>query len=188
MAKQINVSVGGVVKKVKEVPLGIGGVVKKAKSGKCGVGGVVKTFYDSALVLYDNGVTDYTWSNANNNGTYLSVDGHQTKIGSAIDLSPYTKCYVTFQDCGYVGGQDSDNAAWPYGIVYIYVAGITNSDKHHEGWTRKANAMFTLSIDISDIAGKMTNVQPRLDFSLFKSNWIENSDFNYVNIYKIWFE
>ena len=73
MAKQINVSVGGVVKKVKEVPLGIGGVVKKAKSGKCGVGGVVKTFFESNLVLYDNGETDYTWEGATNSSGYLQI-------------------------------------------------------------------------------------------------------------------
>lgn len=50
MAKQINVSVGGVVKKVKKVPLGIGGVVKEAKKGVCGVGGVVKTFFESNII------------------------------------------------------------------------------------------------------------------------------------------
>lgn len=51
MAKQINVGVGGVVKKVKEVPIGIGGVVKKAKKGVCGIGGVVKEFFTSGLNL-----------------------------------------------------------------------------------------------------------------------------------------
>ena len=50
MAKQIDVSVGGVVKKVKKVPLGIGGVVKEAKKGVCGVGGVVKTFFESNII------------------------------------------------------------------------------------------------------------------------------------------
>ena len=55
MAKQINVSVGGVVKKVKEVPLGVGGVVKKAKKGVCGVGGVVKTFFQNQMVIFSDG-------------------------------------------------------------------------------------------------------------------------------------
>lgn len=45
MAKQINVCVGGVVKKVTKVPACIGGVVKEMKKGVCGVGGAVREFF-----------------------------------------------------------------------------------------------------------------------------------------------
>lgn len=55
MAKQINVSIGGTVKKVSQPYTWVGGVLKKVKKGVCGVGGVVKTFFESELILYDNG-------------------------------------------------------------------------------------------------------------------------------------
>ena len=45
MAKQINTSIGGIVKKVSKVRASVGGVVKTVKKGVCGVGGVVKTFF-----------------------------------------------------------------------------------------------------------------------------------------------
>lgn len=55
MAKQINVGVGGAVKKVSKVPICIGGVVKQAKKGVAGVGGAVKEFFSSGYDLYSYG-------------------------------------------------------------------------------------------------------------------------------------
>lgn len=119
MAKQINVGVGGVVKKVKEVPLGIGGVVKKAKSGKCGIGGVVKTFFESELVLYDTGTQYYTINNTSSatitfNSSSISIAKPSNYANSGVytltfafatgnlDLSQYTKCYVQASINGYL--------------------------------------------------------------------------------------
>lgn len=79
MAKQINVGVGGVVKKVKEVPFSIGGVIKKAKKGVCGVGGVVKTFFGTAYTTdygYNTGASD----NVTVYDSFVGVDGETIRI------------------------------------------------------------------------------------------------------------
>lgn len=65
MAKQINVGVGGVVKKVSKVPISIGGVVKQVKKGVCGVGGVVKEFF-SGIITFSS--TNGYYSNSFKNG------------------------------------------------------------------------------------------------------------------------
>lgn len=54
MAKQINVGIGGAVKKVSKLYAGVGGVVKQIKKGVAGVGGVVKTFYESSTITSAN--------------------------------------------------------------------------------------------------------------------------------------
>ena len=80
MAKQINVSVGGVVKKVKKVPLGIGGVVKEAKKGVCGVGGVVREFFASSIIT---SVTKTSTTTVNVNDTYDNAKALSVKTGGS---------------------------------------------------------------------------------------------------------
>lgn len=98
MAKQINVGIGGVVKKIKEVPLGIGGVIKKAKKGVCSVGGVVKEFFASELVLYDgtnftNGAVQADQYKLNYEGGtgFLSGKKLVVKFKTAIQKSSYMR-------------------------------------------------------------------------------------------------
>ena len=106
MAKQINVSVGGVVKKVKEVPMGIGGVVKKAKKGVCGVGGVVREFYNSELVIYDHGTNPYGLKNlAQSSSTsahsniYLSTESiHWNECSGIKDYNDFRYTHVIGTD------------------------------------------------------------------------------------------
>lgn len=115
MAKQINVGIGGVVKKVSKVPAAIGGVVKEMKKGVCGVGGVIKTFFESNFLLYNNG----EWGNGygivagNTVGTYFTITDKGTYItqtwkssGSSsaylmsskyIDLTKYSKLHIKFR-------------------------------------------------------------------------------------------
>ena len=87
MAKQINVSVGGVVKKVKEVPLGVGGVVKKAKSGVAGVAGVVREYFSQGLIIYDNGDNPFKLAA---NGKYSSVESNYLQVK---DQTSYVNLY-----------------------------------------------------------------------------------------------
>ena len=103
MAKQINVGVGGVVKKVKEVPIGIGGVVKKAKKGVCGIGGVVKEFFTSNPLTYawkwesssyvrDKGdyIAFYSGTETSGRGTGVlisGINGHVITVKIGADTS-----------------------------------------------------------------------------------------------------
>lgn len=146
MAKQINIGVGGVVKKVKEVPIGIGGVVKKAKKGVCGIGGVVKEFFNSSYELYDNGVangttfsyfTNYSSFYAEDAGSYFNcrttssvgTNGNSTrqfviKTKSMIDVTSYNTLNVTFTHIA-GSGAGSVKAATATGM-YI---GLDNGDE-----------------------------------------------------------
>ena len=135
MAKQINVSVGGVVKKVKEVPLGIGGVVKKAKSGKCGVGGVVKTFYEGELTVFDS--TNGGWQNGFSfgNGTakvttstllYMPYDTYANgyvdiNVPSGFSAGNYSTLYVDmyFNTVSYCNKDDNTDYAWYSALAYF---------------------------------------------------------------------
>ena len=198
MAKQINVSVGGVVKKVKEVPLGIGGVVKKAKSGKCGVGGVVKTFFESNLVLYDNGETDYTWEGATNSSGYLQIgttfnpgsSGYGCYISTQIDISNYSKLRVTLVD-------PSDSVStYKNGIMYLFDVDTKQGTFGiaEKGWTRSPDSTITLTMPISDSdldSGEYERptFQFGLAFRKFDSEWLDGRSFvNQPKIQKIWFE
>lgn len=75
MAKQINVGVGGVVKKVSKVPISIGGVVKQVKKWVCGVGGVVKEFFTSSII---SSVTKNNVIISTNDGTKISFTNNDT--------------------------------------------------------------------------------------------------------------
>lgn len=91
MAKQINIGVGGVVKKVKKVPASIGGVVKEMKKGVCGIDGVVKEFFRSEFTIYDNGYNPFnvhilpSWYNA----ATIESD-HLEQTSGSYDKSGYS--------------------------------------------------------------------------------------------------
>lgn len=87
MAKQINVCVGGVVKKVSKVSACIGGVVKEMKKGVCGVGGVVKEFYASGFTIFDYGENPYNIRTVN---TY--ADKFASVKSDRLSVSTFT-CY-----------------------------------------------------------------------------------------------
>lgn len=87
MAKQINVCVGGVVKKVSKVPACIGGVVKEMKKGVCGVGGVVKEFYAAGFTIFDYGENPYNIRTVNEH-----ADNFASVNSDCLSISSY-KCY-----------------------------------------------------------------------------------------------
>ena len=90
MAKQINIGVGGVMKKVKKVPASIGGVVKEMKKGVCGVGGVVKEFFNSEFVIYDHGYDPFNVSIRLSWYTNASIESdHLKQTSGTHDVSGY---------------------------------------------------------------------------------------------------
>lgn len=103
MAKQINIGVGGVVKKVSKVPASIGGVVKQMKKGVCGIGGVVKTFF-TGNVIYEDGGEGYDLE------TYLSVT---TGLGCLVSKE---SDYLSFSVVGY--SNSSGTMSYSYAGVY----------------------------------------------------------------------
>lgn len=108
MAKEIDVCIGGVIKKVKKVPICIGGVIKEAKKGFGGVGGYVKEFFTSNPLTYstspsgagyinDSGYFQ-CYSGTAESGTgpqliIMGVAGHKIKISTQTSAS-YTRVYV----------------------------------------------------------------------------------------------
>ena len=191
MAKQINVSVGGVVKKVKEVPLGIGGVVKKAKSGKCGVGGVVKEFFTSELVLYDAGTSDYgvVGSSCTLGDSYMtlnSVDAY-FYFKTPIDMSGYTKVNVTFVD---------NQMAYPNGIWYLHDRNFSTTYStgkcfDEEGWTREPGAEKTVSCNYtsmknSDNVVNLSSVILMMGARAWNSSWSTGYSLSGLKIKKVW--
>lgn len=122
MAKQINIGVGGVVKKVSKVPASIGGVVKEMKKGVCGVGGVVKEFWtalDTDLTILEAHQAGY-WTRAATFGNWTydkdpEEDGGDSYFCQFIDMmnsnmSQYGTGYVG--DGGSYGGMDNHFLAY----------------------------------------------------------------------------
>lgn len=106
MAKQINVSIGG-VKKSTKVYACIGNVIKQIKKGFAGIDAVVKEFYTSINpVIYDYG-TYYNGAsfvaNSSNliqtiGSDYIQITYNETQggycyitLGTTLDLSDFTK-------------------------------------------------------------------------------------------------
>lgn len=108
MAKEIDASVGGAIKKMKKVYAGVGGAVKEMKKGYCGVGGAVKTFYETNVITsisYPD--SPYTWGTGNGY-TYISW-------GSNWPEQRETQVYMygdfagkTYSITGYSSGQSAD--------------------------------------------------------------------------------
>lgn len=122
MAKQINIGVGGVVKKVSKVPASIGGVVKEMKKGVCGVGGVVKEFWtalDTDLTILGAHQAGY-WTRAATFGNWTydkdpEEDGGDSYFCQFIDMmnsnmSQYGTGYVG--DGGSYGGMNNHFLAY----------------------------------------------------------------------------
>lgn len=80
----IYTGVEGVVRTVSKVPITVGGVVKEAKKGVCGVDGVVRQFYESSLVIFDNGVNPY------NIHTSTGTDSSLARVGDSLKTVPGT--------------------------------------------------------------------------------------------------
>ena len=86
MAKQINVGIDGVIKKVSKVTCGVDGVVKTVKKGTCGIDGVVKEFFASELVLYNNGVQNGATFISNKELKYTGTAGFLANKSIIIKL------------------------------------------------------------------------------------------------------
>ena len=127
MAKQIDVSVGGVVKKVKKVPLGIGGVVKEAKKGVGGVGGVVKTFFESNIITSTN-ANDKCYRYTYNDYLYIgSNESSDEKI-----IRAYWYIYGDFSGKSYsftISSEDGEDASVSVEIYYGSTKTLTFRNK-----------------------------------------------------------
>lgn len=86
MAKQINIGVGGVVKKMSKVPVAIGGVVKEVKKGVCGIGGVVKEFFTSNPLTYSFTNHSGGWSKSITTEGYLKIKSGTETSGTGTRL------------------------------------------------------------------------------------------------------
>lgn len=170
MAKQINVGVDGVVKKVKEVPLCIDGVVKKAKKGVCGVGGVVKEFFASAYQLFGN-VSMVTGSNKQNllareiTGGYKFVTESSyggngglyacVSTSNKIDITNYSTLSITYT---YVNSF-STNTNQCYMKIDVGSAissslitgSVKSAVSYANAWT--VGETYTITADISSLSG-----------------------------------
>lgn len=156
MAKEIDVSVSGVVKKVKEVPLGVSGVVKKAKKGVCGVGGAVKTFFEAVTTLYSSTST-----------TSVNLWSSPVNLGSKIDFSKYSKLTITVY---------LEN---PYEYAWIFFDDIDNGYIENTTYFSGTSGTYTLTYDISSVSGSyqkigMVNGSSRGDYSYTMSGYIKS--------------
>ena len=138
MPKQINVSINGVVKTVKEVPLSINGVVKKATKGVCGVDGAVREFFamsdyeqiQNYSLIYDRG-TEYV---------SLKFQAENTSYGGFITKN---------SDHFYIGRKAQTNMLWSGGLI------STSSTVNLTGWNT-ASFLFnskTNSYEDTETAG-----------------------------------
>lgn len=147
MAKQINVSIGG-VKKSTKVYACIGNVIKQIKKGVCGVGGVVKEFFASELVLYDG--TSFT-NGAVQNGSYgidyegdvgfLSGKKLVVKFKSAITNTSYIRFTAFYKD--------SDSLSYYYGPSGNYSVGSYMDI--HGTWSANTEYIFSKFENVSNI-------------------------------------
>ena len=122
MAKQINIGVGGVVKKVSKVPASIGGVVKEMKKGVCGVGGVVKEFWtalDTDLTILGAYQAGY-WTRAATFGHWFydedaEEDGGDSYYCQFIDMM---NSNMSQYGTGYVGDGGSYSSMSSHFLAY----------------------------------------------------------------------
>lgn len=199
MAKQISTGIGGVTKKVKKIPIGVGGVTKEAKKGVCGVGGVVKTCYESNIVLFENGVTDYSWTNATTSGNYFIIgkeyrypsaanDGYCAYLSEKLDLSPYSKLRVEIID-----SSQAISMSNKYGYLSLYDKGYDSYSfgTAHISWVRTPGGTFNLTMDLTNLEGNydIRNFQICLGFSYYNAEWYYGGQFSDMpKITKMWFE
>ena len=200
MAKEIDICIGGVVKKVKTVPIRIGGVTKEAKKGFCGVGGAVKEFFNSEFVLYDNGnniygLTVYYPYSSNYisygyfGSGYINIDYGSFGVGAfkipAINYSEYTKLNITL----YFNPPEDAN----YPAIYFRKAGGNTDDyllKYYKHSKSCNEGTYTFTIDISSVSyeGEATigfGAQESTGSDCYASGSGSLPDFY---IYKIWLE
>lgn len=188
MAKQINVSIGG-VKKTSKVFACIGGVVKTVKKGLTGVGGAVKEFFSSELILYDYGATSYSWGNVYSfDNDYIGTGNSSTAstgiyLTTAVDLSSYTTCHITFRTSFYAVG---DNAAYRTGRIQVINKNDTSQVATYSYTRTVVNGIVTYSFNITSNGLNTNNVIPRFVFSIYynsKYTW----SYEPKDVYKIWF-
>lgn len=138
MAKQINTSVGGVVKTIKDIRVGVGGAVKTVIKGVGSVGGVIKEFYNPSnydqiqnyYLIYDRG-TEYVG---------LKYQAENTSYGGFITKN---------SDHYYIGRKAQTNMLWSGGLI------STSSTVDLTGWNT-ASFLFnskTNSYEDIDTAG-----------------------------------
>jgi hypothetical protein len=175
-------SVDNVKRKIKKRYRSVGNVTHEVKKRWRSVDNVTRLTFQNSLVLFDNGITDYVWTAGTVQGSILKANYNGiVSLSSKIDLSGFTKCYVTFKD------STISTSTYPNAIVYFQSAEVTDN-RHHLGYTRESGAVMTVCIDISDVASKLKNTSPIITFSLWKSDWLNSIKFEYAEVYKIWFE
>lgn len=191
MAVGTNRGVGNVARKVKKQYRGVGNVARQIKKEWRGVANVARQVFSSGLIIFDNGVTEYTFKQGSVNSgglIYAYGDGCPVQTNEKVDLSKFTKCCVTFSEIN----TPSASAKYINGIAYFAPNGVVSNNQIHAGFhrlnDRDSNGRITCSIDISEIASTLTNVSVGLKFTAWDSNWLNSSDLSSLHIYKIWLE
>lgn len=118
MAKQINVGVGGAVKKVSKVYASVGGAVKEIKKGVAGVGGAVKEFFTSNLIT-SLSRSAKCWITAQY-GNYLYIQSNESSDEESIYAYAYV--YGDFSEKSYSFDVSPSDTT-----VYIQIYGPSTS-------------------------------------------------------------
>lgn len=178
------IGVANVARKIKNEFIGVAGVARKVKSEFIGVAGVARKFFQSGLVLYDNG----------NNEGGLTGDDDVFSFGSsyitvienvsgditipASDVSEYRTLNITFtptfMNLKYISFKLHNTGSTTY---WAY------------GFSGTINTKQTFSIDISDLKIKSTkalNIIPCTSKRLVSTSNVYSTISGYI--YKIWFE
>lgn len=193
MGRSIYEGIGGVARKGKQPYVGVGGVARKIKEGFIGIGGIARKFFSKEIVLYDNGVTNYTWGgNVTNSNNVLSPTG-KFYISESINISGCTKLGMTFIDSTTSSTATSTQNA----NLRLYNYNFSSTeDLFDTGFTRSAGNTITKLFDLdTDVSGNdgdindhdLTNFRPAFLFMIWNSSWLSSTSWK-GKVQKIWFE
>lgn len=185
MAKQINTSIGGVIKTIKDVRVGIGGAVRRVKKGVSSIGGVIKEFFNSG---YTTTVDTQTWLTSVAQIDSYSITNPSpgtlnfTVTGKGLDRSSNVRC-VVYQIFGDLAGKTisfTSHISWSGSGIGGSYQEVNGSN----GWT------ILYDKSLSSTGGSMTinrTISSNADRIVF-GTWIQGSagavtnTFNIVNI------
>lgn len=186
MAKQINVGVGGVVKKVSKPTFSVGGVVKTAKKGVCGVGGVVKEFYAGEYVLYDRG-TNYAGLTASNSDNEVGTQFIAIYTGSSHNVKLPSINYANYSSVGVIlSTANKFGAGADYPQIAFYTGSTVKTIIMNTGQKQLNvdDTEMTFMFDISSMTETATyNLRVRpvtLEYGTYEKRTIK--------LHKIWLE
>lgn len=196
MAYGIWRGVDNVARKVIKEWRGVGNVARNIKAEWRGVDGVARKVFQSELVLYDNGVSNFGLLRGGS-GVTIGADCitiTSTQVGfyfsTPIDLTKFTHINIDFTD------GTGNTVTYPNGCWYLtdrnHSTGFSTSAKFdEEGYARSASTRMTSSwnyqnADHPNNIVNMANVVLAIHVLAWKSDWLTSGTVNNLKIHKIW--